>query len=734
MSPDDFQKAWRAESSQTRVTVNADALLDAVRSKQQELRATILWGDFSTIATELLLLPVFLYLGVATDAPWTWYLVVASIFWSAAYKVARRTYGKRGAMDPSEPLVNGVRESMAMVEQLKRTQHNDFWWTQFSAAVAMTIFFVHVTWSVYEEPLEAIGNMAICLTLVSSIYGFTYWLGRRVVRTQYEPQRRELLALLEQLGDDATGEVSGEYPMLMSSMRIECSLRRKIVGWVLAAVLFSIGIGGIVYGYTMDQGEYPKRAPFTDVRWGEDVPIVEIDGEWHLLFSIDGIEVKEIVAFCKKSYGEKWQKRFGEDLVQVLSEMGRAPKDAVKLEMVETNLSSGIADPLQSTSEHSVKEVAMTAANRRAVRAAAQKRAAEEAELGAWKSNRTEPIGKPDTSAPLGETLEKIRVAYKFPAMAAFVLKGETILEQATVGTVSANDDASLGPDAQWHLGSNTKAMTATVAGMLVEEGLLRWESTMDEVLAARAPEMDPAHSGTTLAMLLHHTSGITANINWWDAPEDRVACAEEILANAPEGKVGEYAYSNAGYVVAGAMMEVVTGKRWEDLMREKLFTPLGMTNTGFGPPSRPGSPWGHESGLFGWSPKNPSARNADNPPVMGPAGTVHTTMDDYARFIAAHLKGAQGQGGIVSVETFATLHSPLPGGDYGMGWIVTERGWAGGRVLTHGGSNTLWYTMVWIAPEKDMAFFAATNVGGDVAGKALNEVIEMLIGRHLAL
>ncbi|MBL7648609.1 MAG: beta-lactamase family protein [Candidatus Hydrogenedentes bacterium] len=734
MSPDDFQQAWRAEASQTRVTVNGDALLEAVRSKQQELRATIVWGDFSTIATELLLLPVFLYLGMATDAPWTWYLVVAAIFWSAAYKVARRTYGKRGGMDPGEPLLDGVRQSLALVDELARVRRNDFWRTQFTAAVAMTIFFVHVAWSVYEEPMAAIGNMAICLILVSSIYGFTYWLGRRVERTQYEPQRRELIALLEQLGDDATGEVSGEYPMLMTSMRVACSLRRKLIGWGLATLFLAIGIGGIVYGYSMDRETYPKLAPFTDVRWGEDVPVVEIDGEWHLLFSIDGLDVKEIVEFCKTTYGEKWQMRFGQDLVQILTEMGHTPKDTVQLDVLSAGLVSGSFEPSQSQPVRTVKDVAMTAGNRRAVRAAAEKREAREAADEASKAERAEPVVELDSAAPLVESLERVRAAYALPALAAFALRGDVIVEQAMVGTLSTKDDTPVSSAAQWHLGSNTKAMTATVAGMLVEEGLLRWDSTIGEVLGESAPGMDEGHRDTTLSMLLHHTSGITANIRWFSAPEDRIVCAAEILAEAPDGKRGEYAYSNAGYVVAGAMMEKVTGKTWEVLMREKLFAPLGMTNTGFGAPSAPGSPWGHESGLLGWSPKNPNARNADNPPVMGPAGTVHTTMEDYARFVAAHLKGAQGQGGIVSAQTFATLHAPLPGGDYGMGWIVTERGWSGGHVLTHGGSNTLWYTTVWLAPGKGMAFFAATNVGGDTAGNALNKAIEMLIGRHLPL
>ena len=166
--------------------------------------------------------------------------------------------------------------------------------------------------------------------------------------------------------------------------------------------------------------------------------------------------------------------------------------------------------------------------------------------------------------------------------------------------------------------------------------------------------------------------------------------------------------------------------------MREKLFGPLGMTDTGFGAPSKPNSPWGHSSGLLRWSRKDPATRGSDNAPVLGPAGTVHATLDDYARFLAAHLEGARGKDGIVTAETFGTLHTPPDGGHYAMGWIVVNRGWAGGRVLSHDGSNTMWYASVWLAPKKDMAFFAVTNAGGSKDSEAVGKAVETLIGRHL--
>jgi len=338
-----------------------------------------------------------------------------------------------------------------------------------------------------------------------------------------------------------------------------------------------------------------------------------------------------------------------------------------------------------------------------------------------------------DASAKsLTQELESLRAAHDVPAMGAFVLQGDGILEQATVGTRSAKDDTPVGQDARWHLGSNTKAMTATLAGILVEEGLLQWDTTLGEILGARAPDMDPGHRDTTLTMLLSHTGGLAANIDWFNAPEDRVACVAEILSAPPAHEHGEYLYSNVGYTVAGAMMEVITGEKWEVLLQTRLFEKLGMTRVGFGAPTDPESAWGHNSGWIRWIPVSPEKKNSDNAPVLGPAGTVHADLGSYARFLAAHLAGARGEDNVVSAKTYEILHTPPAGRTYALGWGTAERAWADGKTLSHNGSNTMWFAAAWLAPEKNLAFFAVTNVGGKKGPQVVNDAIEAMISRHI--
>jgi CubicO group peptidase (beta-lactamase class C family) len=108
----------------------------------------------------------------------------------------------------------------------------------------------------------------------------------------------------------------------------------------------------------------------------------------------------------------------------------------------------------------------------------------------------------------------------------------------------------------------------------------------------------------------------------------------------------------------------------------------------------------------------------------------VHATLADWARFVALHLAGARGEPTSLSPESMRKLHTP-PAGDYALGWIAAERDWAGGAVLTHRGSNTLWVAEVWILPKLDAAVLVTTNQGGPRAEEAVQRAISEL-ARHV--
>jgi CubicO group peptidase (beta-lactamase class C family) len=210
-----------------------------------------------------------------------------------------------------------------------------------------------------------------------------------------------------------------------------------------------------------------------------------------------------------------------------------------------------------------------------------------------------------------------------------------------------------------------------------------------------------------------------------------------EVLVRPPSGLVGRFQYSNAGYAIAGHMAERAAGQPWEQLIRARLFDPLQMTSAGFGAPGSVEAidqPRGHRADGGAVQP----GREADNPGLMGPAGNVHATVDDWASFIGFHLRGAAGDTELLKATTFARLHEPQgnqqPGDSaYAMGWGVTSRPWAGGVALTHKGSNTMWFATTWLSPSRGFAVLVVCNQGGEAGAKACDAAAAALIQDHLA-
>lgn len=341
------------------------------------------------------------------------------------------------------------------------------------------------------------------------------------------------------------------------------------------------------------------------------------------------------------------------------------------------------------------------------------------------------------STKPVSEILEAIRVEYKLPGLAAGIVTSNGIKELAAVGYRKAGDDTKVTESDLWHLGSCTKAMTATLIGILVHEGKLSWDTTLAEVFPEDAEQMDDAFRKITLMHLLTHRSGLPANGAWWSLGKDRSLGEQrhEILrrmikvsvSNEPGSK---FLYSNVGYALAGLIAETKMGMPWESLMHEKLFQPLGMKQVGFGIPGTLGQvdqPWGHQPTWLGLGALKPV--QLDNAPSIGPAGTVHASIEDWAKFIALHLKP---ENSLMAKEIWTQLHTPPVDSEYALGWGVVERSWAGGKAWTHSGSNTVNYCVCWLAPQKDFAVIIATNSGQQNAAMALDKAASELIRRQL--
>lgn len=334
---------------------------------------------------------------------------------------------------------------------------------------------------------------------------------------------------------------------------------------------------------------------------------------------------------------------------------------------------------------------------------------------------QAQDLSKPEE---LPKLLEEWRAEFQLPALAAAVVRDGKILTLAAVGERKWKSGVPVTTDDVFHLGSCTKAMTATMIAKLVEQGTLRWDTTIAEGLPMLAEEMAPAYRDVTLDQLLAHRAGLPnqswppgeTNESMMNLPgsqrEQRLEYIRMILAIPPDLEPGAaYRYANVGYSVAGAIAEHVTDTSWDDLMQQWLFGPLGMSSAGVGAagdPEKIDQPWPHRFGLRHKTPIPPGPRG-DNPPVIAPGGMVHCNIADWAKFVILHLTGeAQGKP-YLSEALRQKLHTSL-GDDYALGWAVLERDWAGGTALTHAGSNTMNFALTWLSPSKRYAVLVVTN------------------------
>lgn len=366
-----------------------------------------------------------------------------------------------------------------------------------------------------------------------------------------------------------------------------------------------------------------------------------------------------------------------------------------------------------------------------------------------------EPAGQ---ARPLGLTLEPYLARYNLPALAAAVVKNGEITAAGAVGNRRAGTSTPVAPDDKFHIGSDAKAMTALLAAMLIEAGKLDWSSTIADIFPELAGTMAADVKGVRLDQLLSHTSGIPSDNdaneklllqsftqNELNLDELRYWVAKQLLAQPLQSPPGErFAYSNMGYMVAGAIIERVAGATWEELVATRVFNPLGLATAGFGPQARLGrvdAPLGHRIRPDGTLKPMLAGPNGDNPEVIGPAGTVHLSIRDFA--VWAGWNAGQGRRGpaLVSADTMRKLHTPVidipprpdakpgtpPPGRYGLGWGTAVMPFSPDPVLFHGGSNEMNLAYIILQPEADFAMVTATNVGGAKADEALREVATAL-------
>lgn len=352
----------------------------------------------------------------------------------------------------------------------------------------------------------------------------------------------------------------------------------------------------------------------------------------------------------------------------------------------------------------------------------------------------------PEAASELERVLQQTVGATGAPGALAAVCRHGAPTEVAAIGLRKAGDEAAMTAADLVHIGSDTKAMTATLMARLVDAGHLAWGDTLAERLPEVAEAAHPGFRDATLLDFLRHTSGAPANAKRWRAFGDqplqrrRLSIAMAELGAEPAAAPGEaYLYSNLGYMVAACMAEQALGAPWEELIETWVFEPLGMGAVGFGSPGAEGEvlqPWGH-SVRFGMA----IPTLTDNAEALGPAGTVHLGLADWGRFVVEFTDAAAARD--AAAEAARKLDADAPGPflsnasraqllevgrqDYACGWIVADVPALGGRILGHSGSNNAWYASALVLPGDDVALLVVANAAGGKVNGAVETAVRRL-------
>jgi CubicO group peptidase (beta-lactamase class C family) len=297
---------------------------------------------------------------------------------------------------------------------------------------------------------------------------------------------------------------------------------------------------------------------------------------------------------------------------------------------------------------------------------------------------------------------------------------------EAAAGVLNLRTKQPATPDSLFQIGSITKVWTATLIMQLVDEGLL----DLDDPVIKHLPDFavaDPEVTRTvTPLQLLSHTSGIDGDLfldtgRGDDCVEKYVAAMTTLTQVHPQGAT--MSYCNSGFTVLGRLVEVLRGKSWDEVLRERLFAPLGLESAGTLPEEA--LLWGAATGHIGLP-------GQDEPIVTpqwgiyrsaGPAGLIHSTARDQLAFAQLHLSGGTAADGtrLLSEESVTAMQQPqvaVPdpytlGSHWGLGWILMT--WDGRRVFGHDGGTLGQGAFLRILPDGDLTVALCTNGGGHV-------------------
>jgi len=337
----------------------------------------------------------------------------------------------------------------------------------------------------------------------------------------------------------------------------------------------------------------------------------------------------------------------------------------------------------------------------------------------------------------LVEQLEQQRQTWHIPGMAIAVVKDDEVILAHGFGVTNVETETPVTPETIFAIGSSTKAFTATLVGMLVDEGQMDWDDAITDYLPYFTLDIESEDENAEVAirdLLCHRTGFVRMGLLFasGEIPREEVLLAAT-LAEPWAGFSEKFYYSNVMYMAAGVAAGEAAGTDWDTLIAERIFEPLGMESSSTSVSHAQtdshlslGYLWDDDLEAYDYKPM----RNVDN---IAPAGSINSNVLDMAQWVRLQLGRGEYEGQrLISeeqlTETWTSQIEIVEDIDYGLGWMLQE--WEGQPVIEHGGNIDGFGAQVALLPESNLGFVLLTNVTfTPLQQQSINMVWEALLG-----
>lgn len=316
----------------------------------------------------------------------------------------------------------------------------------------------------------------------------------------------------------------------------------------------------------------------------------------------------------------------------------------------------------------------------------------------------------------------------KVPGLGFGIIKDGEVLMAEGFGYKDQEDKKPVTPNTQFAIGSSSKAFTTMGLALLEDEGLLDWETPVQQYIPAFEMSDDFASREMTAVDLVCHRSGLPRHdFLWYGSSLSREELLTRIKYLEPSAPFRtKFQYQNLMFMTAGVVTERLSGQTWENYIHQKVFQPLSMSNSNFSVEDM------QQSADFALPYRKTEEEQVEKIPyrnidAIGPAGSINSSVNDMLKWVQLHLNdGKAGDQRIVSAANLKKMHSPhkivesfkvtnfpqFNNPSYGLGWFIYD--YDGSLVVQHGGNIDGFSALVYLLPKENIGMVLLTNLNGN--------------------